>query len=214
MLRVLDDFTASSRMEVNVKKCATASYVYDDDKWRTFLDGCFKFRGQEIPNLMTVDSMRYLGAPIAARRTVRLKSAKFKLNEMEIFLGKVMSSALLTIQKIDAIKTFLLRSIDFLLLNGEAGGRDREVMDKKIRGMVSHDLNIKGLPIECHHASRRDGGLSYPSLGDRRVVLAIRSFVQMTLSEDDLIQSVMRQFIEDERRFRTIQSDPDAPFLD
>jgi hypothetical protein len=214
MLRVLDDFTAWSRMEVNVKKCATASYVYDDDKWRTFLDGCFKFRGQEIPNLTTADSMRYLGAPIAARRTVRLKSAKFKLKEMEILLGKIMSSALLTVQKIDAIKTFLLPSMDFLLLNGEAGGRDLEVMDKKIRGMVNRDLNIKGLPIECHHASWRDGGLSYPSLRDRGDVLIIRSFAQITLSEDDLIQSMMRKFIEDERRFRGIQSDPDAPFLD
>jgi hypothetical protein len=213
MLRVLDDFTAWSRMEINVKKCATASYVYDDDKRRTFLDGCFTFRGQEIPNLTTADSMRYLGAPISARRTVRLKSPKFKLKEMEILLRKIISSALLTVQKIDAIKTFLLPSMDFLLLNGEAGGRDLEVMDKKIRGMVNRDLNIKGLPIECHHASWRDGGLSYPSLRDRGDVLTIRSFAQMTLSEDGVIQSVMRQFIEDERRFRGIQSDPDAPFL-
>jgi hypothetical protein len=33
--------------------------------------------------------MRYLGAPIAVRRTVKLKSAKFKLKEMEILLMKI-----------------------------------------------------------------------------------------------------------------------------
>jgi hypothetical protein len=63
--------------------------------------------------------MRYLGAPIAARRIVKLKSAKFKLKEMKALLGKIISSPLLTVQKIDVVKTFLLPSINFLLLNGE-----------------------------------------------------------------------------------------------
>jgi hypothetical protein len=60
----------------------------------------------------------------------------------------------------------------------------------------------------------RDGGLSYPSLRDRKDVLTIRSFAQMTLSGDDKIRDVMRQFIEDENKFRRIESDSNAIFLD
>jgi hypothetical protein len=43
-----------------------------------------------------------------------LKSAKTKFKEMEIFVRKIMSSPLLPVQKIDAVKTFLLQSINFL----------------------------------------------------------------------------------------------------
>jgi hypothetical protein len=57
--------------------------------------------------LTTAKSIRYLGAPITARRTVKLKALKFKLKEMEILLEKIISSPLLTVQKIDAVKTFL-----------------------------------------------------------------------------------------------------------
>jgi hypothetical protein len=154
--------------------------------------------------------MRYLGAPITARRTVKFKSAKFKLQEMAILLGKIMSSSLFTVQKIDIVKTFLLPSIDFLLLNGEIGRSQLRVMDKKIRGMINKELKIKGLSIECHHASWRDGDLSDPSLRDRGDVLTIRSFAQMTLSDDMGVRAAMRQFIEDERKFRRIETDPNT----
>jgi hypothetical protein len=66
--------------------------------------------------------MRHLGAPITARRTVKLKIVKLKLDEMNILLGQIMFSPLLTVQKIDAVKTFLPSSTDFLLLNREARG--------------------------------------------------------------------------------------------
>jgi hypothetical protein len=128
--------------------------------------------------------MRYLGAPIAARRPIKLKSAKFKLPETEILFGKIMSSPLLTVQKVDAVKIFFLPSIDFLLLNREVGRLQLRLMHKKVRGMINKELKIKGLPIECHHASWRDGGLFYRNLRDRGDVLTIRSFTQMTLSDD------------------------------
>jgi hypothetical protein len=158
--------------------------------------------------------MRYLGALIAARRTIKLKSAKFKLKEMEVLLRKIMSSPLLTVQKIDAVKAFLLPSINFLLLNGEVGRSQLRVMDKKTRRMINKELDIRGLPIECHHASWRDGGLSHPSLRDRGDVPTIRSFAQMTLSDDTEVRAATRQFTKDKREFRRIETDPNAQFLD
>jgi hypothetical protein len=87
--------------------------------------------------------MIYLGAPIAARKIVKLKSVKFKLEEMNILLGKIMSSPLLTVQKIDTMKTFVLSSIDFLLLNGETGVTQLQTMDGKIRRSINEDMKIK-----------------------------------------------------------------------
>jgi hypothetical protein len=200
-------------MEIKAEKCATTSYVMDGRR-RTYLSDNFTFQEREIPNLTAAESLRYLGAPIVTRKTVRFKSAKFKLKEMESLLEKIMSSPLRIVQKIDAMKTFLLPSIDFLLLNEEVGINQLKNMDKKIRGRVDRELKIKGLPIECHHASWRDGELSYPSLQDRGYVLTIRSFAQMMPSRDDMVRSAMRQFIDDERRYRRIVQCPNAQFLD
>jgi hypothetical protein len=130
-----------------------ASYIYDKDRRRTYLDRRFVFRGEEIPNLTTTESMTYLGAPILARRKVKLKSIKFKLEEVDILLRKIMSSPLLTVQKIDTVTTFLLPSIDFLLLHGEVGVTQLQTMDKKIRRAVNKDMRIKGVPVEYDHAS-------------------------------------------------------------
>jgi hypothetical protein len=51
MLESLDFFTRWSKMEVNVKKCTTASYLLDQDNHRYLLTENFKFQGQDIPNL-------------------------------------------------------------------------------------------------------------------------------------------------------------------
>jgi hypothetical protein len=125
MLEILEEYTQWSKMEINLEKCAIASYFYDEDKRLTYSDNNVRFRGEAIPNLTTAESMRHLGAPITARRTVKLKTVKLKLDEMNILLGQIMSSPLLTVQKIDAVKIFLSSSTDFLLLNGEAGGTQR-----------------------------------------------------------------------------------------
>jgi hypothetical protein len=124
-----------------------------------------------------------------------------------------MGSQLLTVQKIDALKTFLLPSLDFQLLNGDIGARRLKTLDQGIRAAVDKELIIRGLPVQCHHASWRDGGLSYPSLKSREQVLKVRSFVQMMTSKDENIRRVMHQFAEDERLLRHIDEDPAARFL-
>jgi hypothetical protein len=174
MFQVLDRFVAWSRMEINVSKCATASYIYDENRRQTYRDGSFQFRGEMIANLTTAESMKYLGVPIVAPRTATPKSAKGQRKERKVLLVKIMSSPVLTMQKIDAVETLLFPSIDFLLMNREAGGIQLSIVHKNIRGMVNKALKIKRLPIECHHASLRDGGLSYLRLRGRGDALAIR----------------------------------------
>jgi hypothetical protein len=140
------------------------------------------FRGEVIPNLKTTESMKYLGEAIAARRTVRLKSPKFKFKEMEILLGKIMSSPLLTVQKTDVVKIFLLLLTDFLLLNGEVGRSQLQVIDKKIRGMINREVTTKGCQSNAiTHLRRME---IYPTkVCEKYCVLTIRSFTQMTLSD-------------------------------
>jgi hypothetical protein len=213
MLRKLEDFVRWSQMEVNVKKSAVASYMLDEHGHRSSLGEPLQLCGNDIPNLTLGQSLKYLGTTVAARRTVKLQVAEAKLSEMRLRLQKIMDSPLLTVQKIDAVKTFVLPMLDFMLLNGDVGKSQLTEMDKKVRAAVDKALKAQNLPVECHHASWRDGGLSYPSLVDRREVLLIRSFTQMSLSRDQKIREAMRWFVEGERMHRGFADDPNADFL-
>jgi hypothetical protein len=213
MLKTLQAFVSWSKMEVNAGKCSTASYMRDKNGRRCSLARNFTYGEKVIPNLTLNQSLKYLGTPVTAHRTVKLKAAGEKITEMEILLEKIMGSPLLTVQKIDAIKTFLLPCLDFLMLNGDVGIDQLAKFDRKIRGKVDEQLKIRGFQIGCHHMSWRDGGLSYPSLVDRRQVLTIRSFGQMALSQDLKIREVMEAFCEEERICRRIAEDRDGDFL-
>jgi hypothetical protein len=207
MLRVPEAFTNWWHMEVNVKKCATASYLTDTEGHRCSLAENLEFKNQQIPNLTLAQSLKYLGTPVAARRKVKLEA----VTEMKIRLKKIMESPLLPVQKIDAVKTFILPTLDFMMLNGDVGVKQLTKMDKHIRGLIDATLRVKGLPIECHHASWR--GLSYPSLVDRRKVLMIRSLTQILLSKDEKVRNAIRWFTENERIFRCIEEDIESNFL-
>jgi hypothetical protein len=213
MLSKLEEFTRWAKMEVNVKKCATAPYLIDSNRHRCSLAENLGLNGKPIPKRTLAESLKYLGTTVAARRTVKLETAKTKLTEMRVRLAKIIDSPLLTVQKIDAIKTFLLPMLDFMMLNGDVGVKQLRDMDQNIRGAVDRALKVKGLPVECHHASWKDGGLSYPSLLDRREVLLVRSLTQMMLSRDERVRGATRWFAEEERRHRKIDEDPDSNFL-
>jgi hypothetical protein len=214
MLGKLEEFERWAGMEVNVDKCATASYAMDAQGHRCTIEHPVRIRGQGIRNLTLAQSLKYLGTAVAARRTVKLQAVETKLTEMRVRLRKIMESPLLIVQKVDAVKTFLLPMIDFVLLNGDVGESQLVRMDQNIRAAVDRALKVHGLPVECHHASWRDGGLSYPSLVDRRRVLMVRSFAQMTLSRDARVREAMRWFTAEERNLRGFNEDPDADFLD
>jgi hypothetical protein len=111
------------------------------------------------------------------------------------------------------IKTLVLRTLDFAIPNGDVGEKQLMSMDKYIRGLIGEVLKGRGLPIECHHASWRDGGLSYTSLVERKKILMVRSFAQMMPSKYDQVREAMNWFAENERICRCIGEDEYSEFL-
>jgi hypothetical protein len=124
-----------------------------------------------------------------------------------------MELPLLIVQKIDAIKTFLLPTLDFRMIIGDVGEKQLMKMDQHICASANKILKVRGLPIECHHVSWRDGGLSCRSLVNRRKVLMMRSFAQMMMSTDMKTRETMKWFAESERQYRCIGEAADSAFL-
>jgi hypothetical protein len=213
MLRTPEDFTRWSMMEVNLAKCATASYMIDTQRYRCTLADNLMLGEQRIPNLTMAQSLKYLSTAVSARRTVKREAAEAKIIDMKIRIQKIMESPLKINQKINAIKRFVLPSLDSTMLNGDVGKRQFGKLDQRIRAEVDRLLKVRRLPMESHYASWRDGGLSYPSLLDPREVLVIRLFAQMMLSRDEKIRRAMTQLAEDEQLMRGIEEDTEGRFL-
>jgi hypothetical protein len=121
MLEGLEAFLGWPRMEVNVKKCATALSIQEETRHRCSSRGDLMFKGRPIPDLTLAHSSKYLGTAVAARRQVKFETVEAKLTEMKMQIQKIMESPLSTVQKIDAKKTFVLPTLDFMILNGDVG---------------------------------------------------------------------------------------------
>jgi hypothetical protein len=76
-------------MEVNVKKCETASDLNDVNRHRSSLAENLKFKNQAIANLTLAQSLKYLGTAVASRRRVKLEAVEAKLTELKIRLKKL-----------------------------------------------------------------------------------------------------------------------------
>jgi hypothetical protein len=71
MLQVVENVVQWSQVEVNVKKCETASDLNDvhrhRHRHRSSLAENLKFKNQAIPNLTLAQSLKYLGTAVAPR---------------------------------------------------------------------------------------------------------------------------------------------------
>jgi hypothetical protein len=83
---------------------------------------------------------------------VKLDAMVARLPDMKIRLIKIMKSPFFIVQKIDAIKTFVLPSLDFALLNDDVREQPSLMIDKYIKGLIDKTLKVRGLLVECHHA--------------------------------------------------------------
>jgi hypothetical protein len=137
MLRTLEVFTKWAKMEINVSKYTTASYLFDQQHHRCSLTECFKLNNQDILNLTLLQSMKYLGTAVAARKNVKLHATSYKFHEMKSLVHKILNSPLLVVQKIDAIKTFVIPCFDFLLLNGDLSRTQLKDIDSYISGEIN-----------------------------------------------------------------------------
>jgi hypothetical protein len=73
-----------------------------------------------------------MSTAVAGRCMIKVKTVETKLTRMKIRMQKIFEFPSKMIQKIDAIKTFVLPTINSTLLNGDVGRRQLTKMDEKI----------------------------------------------------------------------------------
>ena len=205
------EFTKISGMELAPSKCV--AYVYGISRaQRRFYEADIRIGEDKIRTAKKEETIRYLGAPINARKTDRLKQIKITEAEFRRLLEKITQSKLAIVQKIDAIKKFLLPKWEYEFMINQVRAHTIDRMDRAVRVSINKIIGAK-LPVAIFHASWKDGGLGIPSMKDRQQVAVIRALLCMLTSKHEKIRNLMNHSIEQERRKRKIGTTEDSPYL-
>ena len=201
------DFAEFSKLTVAPQKCISMSKCRNETP--TFL-----MNNQEIPAKDISNSIRYLGAPISGSKASRVKYCKATLEDVQVRTNSVFSSNLTILQKLDAIKTYVLPRLDFLLENGQFAINDLDKLDRKLRGQIDKEIKASGIPISFFYTSSSYGGLGLPKLSETQYSRQIKKFCSMLLSPFKKTRKLMKMMTRDETVYRGIEKDENSPFLD
>jgi hypothetical protein len=114
-------------------------------------------------------------------------------------LERISKSLLLLPQKIDALHTFVLPKIDYLLQSGDISKSQVDEFDAHARGQVQSWIGGKGIPRPVFHMSWKDGGLSLPTAEGRLNTMMVRTVVQPLKTQDHQLRKIFRAFLDEER---------------
>ena len=86
---------------------------------------------------------------------------------------------------IDAIKRYVIHSLDYELMEGSPRLGDLKTLDtKKIRTKITKHIGIPNIPVAFVYSHLTDGGLSLQHLEIRANVLKVKAFIAMMNSKN------------------------------
>ena len=106
-------------------------------------------------------------------------------------------------QKIHAIKTFALPTLDYALTEGKVKVSTMKRIDKKVREAIKKHIK-SNLPNEVFYTHWKDGGLSLQPLEERMYTLRMKTFIALLNSQSTKTKALMKEFVKDGKRYRNI----------
>jgi hypothetical protein len=211
MIQTVSIYCSSTGLVLNAKKSMSKSRMKQNPGRP---HPVFNIRDEPIPSLKSNEAMIYLGNPISGRFSVRSKSAE---NRIEMFRTKIkllFASKLSAAQKIHALKTYLLPTLEYALITGALSTKSLKRVDTQIRSMIGKELKMTGIPKAFFYIATENGGLGLISLEDRQRLLQIATLTSLKTSKDIRIQRLFDTFIQHEKSIRGIETDNESIFFD
>ena len=216
LLDIVERFVAYARLTINPQKCRSLSYILGREGRCSDIHPFFINR-VAIPLTDLSKGIEYLGSSAAATICIRYKGTEETIESAKILIDKIMKSQLKVNQKIDAIKRFVIPTMDYTLTEGNPRLKDLEELDRRIRVGLAKHVGVPSFPIPFVESHWKDGGLSLQPLRVRESVLKVKKFISLFNSPNIDTQTLFRQFAESERIYRGIKKvdDPNKSlFLD
>ncbi|WP_334097073.1 reverse transcriptase domain-containing protein, partial [Helicobacter typhlonius] len=202
MLETCNRFCDFTKMTLAPTKSCSFGYEWIFNSRRGLFSG-FNICGEEIPFVGLEESIRYLGTPISARKCAKIKTSAEYFVKAKNKIEKIIQSDLMIVQKIHAIKTFIIPSLDFILENGQMKLAHVNKLDQFISSQINKIIGAN-IPRAVKHASWKDGGLSIPSLREKADVGRVKALIRMITNSDPNIRILINSAINNERIKRNI----------
>ena len=203
----LEQFASRAGMTVAPHKCVAITRTTQEPEQLCI-------NGTAIPMKKHTELIGYLGAPISGRKASRMKFAAAEIEDIKSKIKLVFKSQLTLIQKIEAVRTFILPRLDYILMNGQVAKADLEGIDSLVRGNILKDVGARNIPREVFHLDTDHGGLSVEETAIRAETIKVSQFIRLCLSKQKHIRGLMNKMIQDESTIRGIRKNPESPFLD
>ena len=207
-IHALENFAALTGLRIAPQKCISIARIHSENPILTI-------EGTEIPIKNQRDSINYLGAPISARKSTRLGSAKPIIEEIKAKTIQLFKSQLSLSQKVEGLRCYVLPKMDYMLTNGQFPVAAISKLDRFIRGKINDELNAPRTPIQFVNIATRYGGLGIPNLEDKADMLKVTNLLRQLTSKQDHLSAFSRTCIEEEAIVRQIEKlDNDDLFFD
>ena len=201
LINIVDKFCDYTNMQIQPNKCRTFNYINHNDRRFSAITN-FKIKNNLIPFVNLSGGITYLGITTALLKSTRMKAANYKISKALEDIGNICSSPLKWNQMVDAIKRFILPSLDYAFANGTTSKTDRNLLNRRIRASLNANLKTCALPIDFYYTKWENGGAGLKDVNERHNNLIISSFLKLWFSEDALLRDLFRALCWEEKSYR------------
>lgn len=190
MLRVVSEAATWSGLRFKPAKCATLHIA-----WATVTPTVFRIQGEEVKALAEGEHYQHLGVPTGVRIA---QTPTTEVDKMIDDLEKVHTSLLAPWQKIDAVRTFLLPRLEFIMRGGAMKKTLLKPFDIEVKRKVKlwMSLPARASP-EVVFLPTNEGGAGILPLGDSADVLAVTHPFRLLHSKDDFCRGIAEEALQD-----------------
>ena len=181
LLNEVSCFINYAKLEINAEKCHSVSYTLVEGH-RVSDTSQFSINGKNIPNNNLSEWVEYLGTAAATTLNIRRKGTDEVIIQANELVDQIFNSPLKINQMIDAVKRFVIPSLDYVLTEGSPRLTDLKKHDTKIRTRIAKHIGVPNTPIAFAHSHWMNGGLSLQPLETRAKALKISQCVEESFS--------------------------------
>ena len=188
--QVVEGFLRWTGLQANPSKCATLGWKVDKTKQRP--DPVeLKLHGEVLPVVKLGEAYKYLGIKDAIQTSVHLGQILQIMSKAKKDIIKLLRSALLPWQKLDALRTFVMSRLDYHLRHCYPYKQHLIAFDRHIRAVLKAEFKLgKGTATNVFHQPTSDGGMGCPSIQMIATATQIGHAIQMLNSSDSMIRAV------------------------
>lgn len=177
-------------LEANPSKCATMGLKLLKGK-QTPNPAELRLHGEVLPKVKLGEAYKYLGVRDALETSVHHDQILRIMHKARKDIYKLLRSALLPWQKLDAIRTFVMSRLDYHLRHCYPYKQQLIAFDSHMRYALREAFKLpKGTATELYHQATAHGGLGCTSIQTVAAATQIGHGLQLLNSPDTTVSSV------------------------